>query len=77
MVRASCDVLRRTDTFPSVFPLPVNRAKLSQRNALHTLALALEGAMAFDERISVQAVRTHRTSLPGFPILKRAKGRTA
>ena len=61
MVRASCDVLRRTDTFPSVFPLPVNRAKLSQRIALHTVAIALEGAMAFDERTSGQA--RERTTL--------------
>jgi len=77
MRKRTVDGARKTDTFPSVFPLPVNRLKLSQRNALHSLALALEGAMAFDERISVQAVRTHGTSLPGFPILKRAKGRTA
>lgn len=33
MVRATRAALRRTDTFPSVFHLPVNRAKLSQRNA--------------------------------------------
>ena len=73
MVR-SRDPLRRTDPLPSVFPLLVNRAKLRQRNALHTLAIALEGAMVLDEHTPDRRENTRRLGRPGFPILERSQG---
>jgi hypothetical protein len=74
MVRASRDSPRRPDTFPSLFPLPVNRATLSQRNTLHTMAIMLEGEMAFDERTSGQ---TREHTAPRRPVFRFRSARRA
>jgi hypothetical protein len=70
------DALLSTDPFPSVFTLLVNHAKRRQRNTLHTLASALEGAMAFDEHTSGQARVRMAPRRPVFRFWSARKGRS-